>query len=267
MSALLVVDNKERHVIAELQKQKVPHVVETLDVGDYIIKSGSGIDSMPYAVWERKTYDDLAASLKDSRYADQKHRLQVHNAPVKGYIIEGYQPEGQFRGLYPGTLDSIILGLTIRDGLVVLKSNGIKHTVTILKKMLKKFPEYQEHKDGPDLKERHENTIIQGSISTVKRENYTPELCFLSQLAQIPGVSTVVARCIAEEYSSWPVLLEVVRSNDGVRKLSQLTTGKKRLGTNLAQTICKYIIPPSEPDRPTGPPPEKKRITIVKKHE
>jgi crossover junction endonuclease MUS81 len=63
--------------------------VEPLPIGDILVKTDEGKDVM---IVERKTLQDLLASIKDGRYEEQSHRLRnasgfpTHNVL---YIIEG----------------------------------------------------------------------------------------------------------------------------------------------------------------------------------
>lgn len=252
--AQLVVDNRERLVIAELIKHGVPHTIDTLDIGDYhIVKDGHII-----AIWERKTYGDLAASLSDKRYREQKHRLTTSKALYKGYILEGNCPTTQYRGLQPGTIDSIRLGLMCRDDFKVITSNGLSHTVTILSKMLKKIPEYAEaapERTTEALVDKYHCALVQSSVSGVKKENLTPELCYIAQLTQIPQVSYQTSRAIQSHY---PNMLSLVIAIDTDRvaaqhKLSEIRCNDRRLGTSVANKICNYLVP------------AKNQVKIVKK--
>jgi len=83
----LIIDTRETGSVAkELDKLNTPYSIEPLSVGDFAIRNDEG-ESV--AVWERKTCADLAASINDGRYAEQKGRLNAMDCRWKGYIIEG----------------------------------------------------------------------------------------------------------------------------------------------------------------------------------
>jgi ERCC4-type nuclease len=242
--AQLVVDNRERLVIVELEKNKIPHVVTTLNIGDYQIVQGDEV----LGIWERKTYSDLASSLNDKRYREQKHRLTTSNARYKGYILEGNCPTGQYHGLHPGTIDSIRLGLMCRDGFHVITSNGLGHTATILSKMLKKIPEYvaaAPERTKEDLEDRYHCALVESAISSVKKENLTPDTCYLAQLAQIPQISYQSAKTIKGRYSNILSLVTAIDTDraDTLYILSELRCNGRRLGTSVATNICVYLVP------------------------
>ena len=234
----LIVDNRERKVIDELTSKGIPHSVSALDVGDYHITDN---DDNLVAIWERKTYADLAASVKDKRYQEQKLRLKAHESLYKGYIIEGSSPNPtkKYQSLQPGAIESIKLGITCRDKLILFNSTSITHTVVILQKMLKKFPEYVSDNKGS------EQIIVENSISSVKKENFTPEMCYISQLCQLPQVSYNTAKSIQGRYQNMTSLVQALVSNrlETIDSISNLKVKDRRIGNSIAQKLCDYLVP------------------------
>lgn len=251
----LLVDNRERHIIEELIRRGVPHQVRTLDVGDFHIVSKSGADGVDGAdgadeppvvlgIWERKTYADLASSLSDKRYLEQKHRMIATPCLYRGYILEGQCPKGTYHGLQPGAIDSIRIGLLCRDDFKVLSSDGLAHTVTILEKLVKKLPEYVS--TSRDNGEQYRNALVDSSVSGVKKENLTPEMCYLSQLVQIPQVSYGSARVIQGRYPNMASLVTAITTDrdQAISCLSNLKVSDRRLGPSVANKVCDFMIPP-----------------------
>ena len=86
------IDNRETELFSILQKKKETHsnlTIETgpIDIGDIVFV----INGIEYAIIERKTLRDLAASIKDGRYEEQSYRLNgnpLHNHHIS-YLIEG----------------------------------------------------------------------------------------------------------------------------------------------------------------------------------
>ena len=75
----IVVDTREADLASRL-----PHVHRRqLDVGDVLLSAPAG-----QVVIERKTWPDLAKSLSDGRYAEQKARMLSGEDRVV-YIVEG----------------------------------------------------------------------------------------------------------------------------------------------------------------------------------
>ena len=234
----LIVDNRERKVIDELATKCVPHIVATLDVGDFHITDDE--DNL-VGIWERKTYSDLASSVKDKRYQEQKMRMKSQNALYKGYIIEGSNPNPtkKYQSLQPGAIESIKLGITCRDNLILLNSTSVIHTVVILQKMLKKFPEYVTEGNSS------EQIIVENSISSIKKENFTPEMCYISQLCQLPQVSYNTAKSIQSRYQTMTSLVQALISDrlETINNVSNLKVRDRRIGQSIARRLCDYLVP------------------------
>ena len=91
----LVVDVRERALIAELARSHpdVPVTTKALDVGDVQVHVDAVAETEqplgPRLVIERKTHSDLAASIKDGRWSEQKRRmLETAGRDRVAYVIE-----------------------------------------------------------------------------------------------------------------------------------------------------------------------------------
>lgn len=237
MSLQLVIDTKEKAassgIIRDyLEAKGVRCVSQPLDVGDLAIIDESGNSIL---LLERKTCKDIAASIGDGRYREQKTRLMSHGCRWKGYLLEGTFPE---EGILVGrkrvtktTFYSVIAGITLRDGLHVFMCPDIYSSAQLLGQLMIKIPEYLRGDGQP----QYEESLIK-SVSTVRKENMTPEVCYLAQLCQIPGISHSIATKIKEHYSS---MKELLGSNQAT--LAEINTGGRRLGGVLAARICEYM--------------------------
>ena len=235
----LILDSRE-HKLLPLLKDIAS--TETLDVGDIMFK----VDGEPYLILERKTYSDLASSIQGTRYKEQKARMKSLNCKMKGYLIEGpYPSRGQKFGRIPvPTLDSSILGTTIRDGYTMVHSQNLKHSADLIRKILAKLETYITDSGQTEIIDDQYKASL---MSTVKKDNLTPEVCYLSQLAQIPSVSTLYAASIAKKY---PTMKSLVTECKEVSDLADLiftmkTGGTRRIGNAVANKIMKYLINPS----------------------
>lgn len=250
----LVIDTKEKTLSTSiitnyLDSINISYEKRNLDVGDLAIYNGDEV----LAIFERKTCKDMAASINDGRYREQKIRLLNKNCRWKGYILEGTFPEkgitfptkAKQRVVAQTTYFSIITGLTLRDGLHVYTTNSTLDTAKLLGQMLRKIPDYND-----DLVNYQQELIK--SVSTVRKENMTPEVCYLAQLCQIPGVSHKIAKCIQNQWSDMSQLL-----NAEMEQLIEINLGERRLGKVLAARIIDYMKPKTKPT--------KLRIVAVKK--
>lgn len=87
---------------------------------------------LPYIV-ERKRADDLASSIKDGRFHEQKHRLmQSGLQPI--YLIESQRDYGDW-GLAEGALSQAIANTQIVNNFLLQETKSIKETCGYLTQM------------------------------------------------------------------------------------------------------------------------------------
>ena len=87
MSFSYIIDNREKYIKLYFEKHQdsYPEITyENLTLGDIIIN----YNNIPLIIIERKTINDLLASIKDGRYKEQKQRIIDSNIKHKIYLIE-----------------------------------------------------------------------------------------------------------------------------------------------------------------------------------
>lgn len=129
MGALLVVDSRENALIVALTADDTMHEVQQMDVGDAVIVLQEGVLGL---IVERKTEADLAASMRDGRYHEQKGRLmQVRDKYKYGvvYILEGPRDK---KILPDATRDGMIMHTTLRDQIPVIVTADVGGTANWL---------------------------------------------------------------------------------------------------------------------------------------
>jgi ERCC4-type nuclease len=194
--------------------------VETLPIGDVII---SDIDNNDLVIIERKTVNDLLASIKDGRYEEQSYRLsgsEIHNHNII-YLIEGdINKINRFKDNSSNktTFYSSIFSLNYYKGFSVQRTFSIEetalficNTVYKLKKGIeeKKIPYFITNIKNVDNEEPYVNVV-----KKVKKENITPENIGEIMLCNIPGISSVTANAIMKEYLSINNLIEQISINE-----------------------------------------------------
>lgn len=118
-----------------LEQNHVQHEVRRLSVGDFlwIVRDASGADYiLPYVV-ERKRMDDLASSIKDGRFHEQKFRLRQCGLANVIYLIEHLGNNRQV-GVPASTLSQAALNTFVQDFTVKYTENHL-HTVLYLATM------------------------------------------------------------------------------------------------------------------------------------
>lgn len=235
MSVKLCVDSREGKLVAMLpESDKIVH--KQMDVGDFLYE----LDGVPHLIIERKTYADLASSIHGGRYKEQKARLNAFNCPIKAYLIEGPYPSyNKYAKIPPSTLDSAILGTALRDGYTIINSQSLDHTVELLLKILEKLPEYKTSS----------STTVDPYVSlikTTKKDNMTHENCYLSQLCQIPGVSTTIAAAIVSVYPNMWKFMEMLNSStvdSATNSIATIPLETRSVGPAIAKKIVSYMKP------------------------
>jgi ERCC4-type nuclease len=109
----------------KIQKVKI----EQLHIGDIVFEDDFG---KPIIIFERKTLNDLAASIKDGRYSEQSFRLDkegIHNHNII-YIIEGdiERYNEKRTHISKKTLISSMFSLLYYKGFSVIRTNTICQT-------------------------------------------------------------------------------------------------------------------------------------------
>lgn len=159
---------------------------EKLDVGDYHIRDENKI----YYVIERKTWKDLAASIIDKRYGEQKKQLiqaQEKSPELKiFYIIEGVicSENDKLVGKIPfKTLETAKRHLLI-SGFYPISTKNPEHTMRFLEDLVGDL-EDKELKGGAEKVEKKPKQIIDFARSVWEKHKsvgrrYSEELLYIS---------------------------------------------------------------------------------------
>jgi len=211
---------------------------ENLDVADIIIYFNGAI---VYLI-ERKTWTDLAASIKDGRYRSQKLRLIRHaldnklNRSAILYLLEGKQPRVGVNGLSGSILQSACVNMQTRDGFRICHTANIGDTYIFLQKVCKCLMQHGFHQDRVQCDIISiEEKVIKSQITIKKKNNLTPQNIYIHQLSVIPGVSTKTALAISQNYKSMSTLIGAFLNKPEL--LSDINIGKRRIGKKLSERI------------------------------
>ena len=195
----IIVDVRERALLAEMGDAVTKQA--QLNLGDVEIN----VDGVVRLVIERKTLADLAASVKDGRYREQKARLLANiDTERVVYVIEtaGFAFDGQMRdvgGLPASTLQGCVISMILRDGVRVVMTRDVQDTAAFIKRVADRL--------GRMIAAKPSNAYANAAcaatcVSARKRDNVDPSVCFRHQMSQIPGVSVTLAGTICEEFGS-----------------------------------------------------------------
>lgn len=238
----LIVDNRERDLLKYFGEVHTAN----LDLGDFVIREEGG--EIIFVI-ERKTWKDLAESIKDGRYHNQKKRLlETYDVSKIIYIFEGawnYGPDNTFiSGIGKSALISCAINTALRDGIRIFVSGWQKDTYDLVMGIYNRVREHPEKyvKTASAVQE----TVSE--IQVVKKQCIDAEAYFIAALCQIPGVSMKTARAIAGKYQSFPVLIKELSTRpEKMKLLKEITTedskgGKRRISEKVARSIVDYIF-------------------------
>jgi crossover junction endonuclease MUS81 len=175
---------------------------------------------------ERKSINDLACSIVDNRFKEQKSRLsQTNNSII--YIIEGNISKCKSK-IPHSTLKSSIINLMCKNNFLVFKTDSELDTLEYLLLLYKKV-------NNNELEMNDNKVTVPG-----KKKNEIQN-SFINQLTVINGVSIVVAQKIHEIYKNMKDLVEayeMLDTTDCENLLSNIQINEKRkVGKALSKKI------------------------------
>jgi len=187
--------------------------VEKLPLGDVIFQ-WNGKD-----IWviERKEITDLAHSIKDGRFREQKIRLLSNYKPSQIlYLIEGdlnlpLNMEIQ-TNMPVKTLYSSIYNMMLRDDLKVYKTSGMNETLRFLKNFVWKMQtQGKSFMKQYTIEDYHDSNM---KMKLSKKKELDKPTCFLYQLCQVKGVSQKIAKVIVSKHPSWISLYKAIETQE-----------------------------------------------------
>lgn len=253
----LVVDNRERQLLDGWLISPAPRI-DPLDLGDVAIVH----EGETRCLIERKTLADLASSITDGRYKEQKQRLfaWLHEQPTRRqvvYIIEG------FKGYHPSayasmrlhggvTVQSLLSGIlhtVVRDSIHVLTTSCLDDTRCLIEAI------WLRASKNPDEVLTHpgqapSNEAYTDAVKMKKQKNITPENILVFQLSQIPGISSKIATAIAKYHPTMAHLMQHLSQNLGTIaercayiQHMPVEGGKtvRTVGPKTAKTVVSYL--------------------------
>ena len=204
------IDTRETE-IKEFFKNAHYAKIERLPLGD-IIFQWNGVD-----IWiiERKQVSDLAHSIKDGRFREQKCLLSNYNSSQILYLIEGnldlpLNTEVQ-KNMPVKTLYSSIYNMLLRDNLKVYKTSGMNETLRFLKNFVWKIQKQgNSFMKNYTIEDYHDSNM---RMKLSKKKELDKPTCFMYQLCQIKGVSSKYCKSNSSKASSWISLYKALETH------------------------------------------------------
>ena len=233
-------------VLNETSKTKVIIIQKNLTIGDYVFYDE--VNDQPLLIIERKSLSDLESSIKDGRYKEQSFRLNeasTHNHNII-YLLEGaiinYKEVG-----FRSTLYSTLFSLNYYKGFSVINTLNQSETATMLVAFASKIN--RENKPGfYNIKQtansvnsvNNDDAYIE-TIKTSKKSHINRENIFQLMLMQIPGISSVSALALANEFKNMETLLQSLKDENTNFENIKLASGRK-LNKNILVSLKSFLI-------------------------
>jgi ERCC4-type nuclease len=233
-------ENKCKELFETKNKDKL--LYEQLTFADFQICNE---DKILY-LFERKTINDLLASIKDGRYKNQKANISSNFQPFQYfYIIEGnVKFNSNSSNINDKITMSAIINTLIRDKMGIFFTKNENETVELLYCILNRV------NDKPEEYLLSTNLQKCDPVLVTNKKNKDYKTVWKNQLCQIPDISEKTADAIIEHH---PTLKQFYNSfsnstkNEIINSLSLIKTtdskGKKRkLSEKQIQNLYSYLL-------------------------
>lgn len=238
----IVVDVRERALSDALAGAVAAGMVvshASLELGDVEIRGGGRV-----LLLERKTLADFAASIKDGRYREQKARLLASGrAADTVFVLESFSrfafdagARGASGGLSPKVLSSAVVSTVVRDGFRAVWTRDVLDTAAFVVAAAAKLAQ-----TAPLGAKGYAVVACDVSVRSKKRDNVTPDQCFLQQLCQLPGVSAKTACHLRDAFRSMAELYAELSPMTGAQRVARLAE-VPLIGAKSGERIASYLF-------------------------
>ncbi len=240
----IIVDCKENKIFINLLQNFINFDIKSLEIGDILFT----YHNLNVLYIERKTINDLASSLNDGRYHEQKARLKSHRVI---YLIE--ENYNKLDKKYHKTFDiekykGCIINTMIRDNIHIYLTQNMQESAEFIRDISKRLPKYGDILIGNDKNIFNnlcnEDINYSNSLKTKKKDNMNVNVCFINQLHQIPGVSIIMAQNIADLYKNMAKLIQEYNDYTNTKDimLRDIKISNRKLGPIVAKRIYEYLF-------------------------
>lgn len=232
MDITIYIDVKEDKKFIEILQNHMGCIPKSLDIGDIAFYC----QDKPILIIERKTINDLASSLNDGRYKEQKIRLMsINNSSRIIYLIEGSYDMLNIeyhKSFNVEKYKGCIINTIIRDNIHVYHTENMEESAQFIYDIKKRLPKYI------DVLVNNKISDYSNIIKIKKKDNLTAKICFINQLRQIPGVSISIAEKLVELYHNMNNFVMSVKNED---TLKNIKVGNRKIGPVLSKRFYEYL--------------------------
>ncbi|GFG29411.1 hypothetical protein Cfor_02614 [Coptotermes formosanus] len=216
---------------------------------------------LPYIV-ERKRMDDLAKSIRDGRFHEQKFRMKQSAVQNLVYLVESHG-DNMHTSLPLDTLNQATINTQVVDKFTVKTTSSHRdsmHYLSIMTRLLNaaycnktifscrrdSLPECQIRDDVVSLM-----TFSEFNSASSKTKALSVRDLFLKQLVQLHGLSVQKAQAIVERYHTPRVLMAAYQAEGsaGEKLLANIRYGSlnRLIGPVISRTVYQFYTKPLLP--------------------
>ncbi|XP_017030531.1 crossover junction endonuclease MUS81 [Drosophila kikkawai] len=242
-----------------LESLGAQHEVRRLTIGDFlwIAKDPAGNELvLPYIV-ERKRMDDLASSIRDGRFHEQKHRLKQSGLKHVIYLVEDYGDNEQL-GLPLDSLQQALANARVQNGVQVVRTENHFRSMAYLASMSRSLAQIFGQKTLHSVQDKAESCCLLTDSKlgllkfralyddSAKNAQLTVREVFVQQLLQLHSLSLERAMAIVERYPTPRCLLdayeECVEAKEARQLLARIPYGplERPLGEKVSQCLHEF---------------------------
>ena len=208
-------------------------VIKPLVLGDIVLETDDGTE---FAIIERKTVADLAASIKDGRYREQSARLKACSISNHNIL---YLIEGTLRGaklpMPCDTLMATMVSLLFGKGFSVVRTESVEQTAQFVTVMCKKLDKENAYlSESPPQEPVHE-------AKQRKMDKITPDNIQSLMLAQIPYVSMATADAVLSQYQTVPMLTAALQKDPACLDDVKFVGNKRKISSKSVESIKTFL--------------------------
>jgi ERCC4-type nuclease len=254
---IVKVDFRETELLQVMMKvvssyENIKIETSNLPLGDIIICDEQENEKI---MIERKTLNDLAASIRDGRYNEQSFRLNntnIHNHNIF-YLIEGnihtYKSSKHGRPIPKESLISSLTSISFLKGFSIYRSLDVIESALWIIQTCHKLskitePSYYSSSNN-DITPTIDDSDYVDVSKRVKKENITKENIGAIMLSQIPGVSTAAAKSIMEVYNTVDNLIINIKQDSNALACIYITTKTdkhRKISKTCVNNICEFLL-------------------------
>lgn len=214
-----------------------------LTIGDYAIMMPRDNGSRLVAIIERKTWKDLAASIKDTRCQEQLNsmlELRKKTGCLLYYILEGQafiSDDTKKGGIKFSSLYKKVLSITTY-GIVTLQTKDDKHTaktlIRLCRALCKHKPEQIDFQGGTEITQEEIKWNVPSEM--VKTKQLSNNEIALRLWSSIPGVGNETALAL---FNSGIKIKDLITENVKQTDLEIIILAS---GRTIGKAVCKKIV-------------------------